>query len=533
MNDKMRIISRGELGYRLTQSFSRLESEHYLPNVIWSKDDHSWPGDWEGRTILGLVGLGKSTGKEPSYLEEIIELLPTKLNEYGYMGEIYPDGQISEQQLAGNSWLLRGLIEYTYWKKTKRLMGIIEKMVRALYLPLREEINDYPIERYEKEGNYSGSIIAIRGKWLLSTDMGCAYISMDGISAAYELLGWKELGELLNKMISKFSSTNIYDLLYQTHATLSAVRGIIRTYKITNKEEYLEIAESIFALYLKAGQTENFSNQNRFQTCDWTEPCGIVDSFICCIELYKFTKKVEYIVMAHKIYFNAICHSQLSNGGFGLERAVMSNEDLCFTKNPDGTVTEAFWCCTMRGADGLSYVSQNQILCENNELTYLNYFDSEVSIEDITVKAKSYYPSTGKVVFDISGAFEKNVKLNLFIPDYAEVATVILDKEEREVMPLNGFVRLEISKECKLVLSFDIPLIKTECTNPKLRNEFYKMMHGYLLLGKNTNTENTVCEQFYDDKMHNDKEFVVLNRTVFQHVSHAENENVKILFRKG
>ncbi len=72
----MKIVSRGLLGCRLTQSYSRLECNHYKPQVIWTADTHSWPGDWEGRTVLALVSLAKATGKEPSYLEEILDILP-------------------------------------------------------------------------------------------------------------------------------------------------------------------------------------------------------------------------------------------------------------------------------------------------------------------------------------------------------------------------------------------------------------------------------------------------------------------------
>ena len=515
----MKIITRGELGYRLTQSYSRLECEHYLPEVIWTKDVNAWPGDWEGRTILGLVGLAKATGKEPSYLEAMLDLLPDKLNERGYMGEVYPNEQISEQQLAGNSWLLRALIEYTYWKKSERLMPIIEKMVKMLYLPLCNEIDDYPIERYEQEGTYSGSIIALRGKWMLSTDMGCCYISLDGISAAYELLGWKELGVLLDKMISKFAGTDIYGLLYQTHASLSATRGIIRTYNITKKEEYLTIAEKCFELYLKKGQTENFSNRNRFQTCKWTEPCGIMDSYMCCVELFKITRKPEYIIMAHKIFYNAISHSQLPNGGFGLEKAIVSDENIGFTKNPDNTVTEAFWCCTMRGADGLAYISQNQCLYTKDEYVYLNYFDSEVSQEGTTILVKSEYPRKGKVRFKISSASNEIVRLKLFIPDYAECATAVFVDGEKKLIPENGFVQLDISGSGEFTLLFDIPFRRVECNASALREEFYKKMYGYMLLG-------------LKDGVENEEDFVLLNETIFHDISYAETQNFKILFKK-
>ena len=286
----MKVITRGELGYRLTQSFSRNECKFYKPEYVWTADHNSWPADWEGRTILALVSLAKATGKEPAYLEEILDLLPTKLNEKGYLGEIYPNGGISEQQLAGHSWLIRGLVEYTLWKKTDKLIPLIEKMLKNLYLPVIDQIDNYYINKYDKEGSFSGSIMAVRGKWMLSSDTGCAFISMDGISQAYELFKWKELKTYVMKMHDKFTLVPFCEGNFQTHATLSATRGIIRMYLAMGEKRLLETAIKIFDLYKEKGITENYSNTGRFNMPRSTEPCCMVDSYICSVELYKITK---------------------------------------------------------------------------------------------------------------------------------------------------------------------------------------------------------------------------------------------------
>lgn len=532
----MKLVSRGELGYRLTQSYSRLECEHYLPEVVWTKDPNSWPGDWEGRTMLGLISLAKATGKEPSYLEDILELLPEHLNARGYMGEIYPDGMISEQQLAGNGWLLRALVDYTLWKNTDRLIPCIETIVRNLYLPVLENVKDYPTEMYDKEGEYSGSIIAIRGKWMLSTDVGCAYISLDGISAAYQLLGWPELGTLLEKMIEKFSQTDLYGLQYQTHASLSATRGILRTYTLTGERKYLELAQRVLNLYLAKGQTENFSNRNRFQTCNWTEPCGFIDAYICCVEMYKLTGNAAYVAAAQKIYFNSISHGQLANGGFGLEYAVSDNEKLGFLKHREtGEAEEAFWCCTMRGGDGLAYVSQNQCLIENDAYTFLQYFDSEITRDDVTLTIKSWYPTEGRVRFDIRGIGDTPLTLKLFVPDYVSSATVTVGDTANIYTPENGFISVTVAADGRIVLTFDIPLLQVECIHEHLRADYCKWMHGYLLLAVQNGDENMGAPRLTTDGQYvfgEDVPACYLNKTVFNAAEYAKNENLTIRFKK-
>ena len=101
---------RGDLAYRLLLNYSILESYRYRADYIFTADKSAWYGDWEGRTILALVRLCEATGREPAFLEQIIDALGEHLNEMGYLGKVFPDGEFSEQHLAGHNWLLSGLI---------------------------------------------------------------------------------------------------------------------------------------------------------------------------------------------------------------------------------------------------------------------------------------------------------------------------------------------------------------------------------------------------------------------------------------
>ncbi|MBE6667508.1 MAG: hypothetical protein E7607_04265 [Ruminococcaceae bacterium] len=524
MNTTMNITSRGELGYRLTQSSSRLESKHYLPTKIWTADKACWPGDWEGRTILGLVSLWGATKKEPSYLEEILDILPSRLNELGYMGEIYPDAQISEQQLAGNSWLLRGLIEYTYLTKSNRLLPMIEGLVRNLYLPIADAVADYPVGEYEKDGSYSGTIIAARGRWLMSSDVGCAFISMDGISAAYELLGWEELLSLFDSMVEKFKTVDFYGTRYQTHATLSALRGIMRMYRITQKEAYLELVKSIYALYLEKGTTENHSNTTRFRIPKWTEPCGIVDSYMLAVELYRATNENEYLETAQKIYLNAISHVQLPNGGMGLENCVGHNDQelLSFLKNQKGHITEAYWCCTMRGADGLAYVSNNQCIKTDNTYSFIHLFDCCVTDGNTKISIKTDYPYDGRALVCVEGNID--ISLKLFIPDCMSNVRV----NGALASFIDNWLSLNADGAAEFLIEFDIPLIIK-----KTADGLSKLYHGLLLLGCSDEAKTLPVLSYVGNGIYSSDDgrcFEPVGRTVFKSDSVITDEAIRILF---
>ena len=187
----------GELSRRAQLNFDRLETEEYRPDKVFRDTRYSWPGDWEGRTILGLVLLAQATHREPKYLEEILQKLPEKLNKKGYMGRVLEEGIFDEQQMSGNSWLLRALIEYYLWKKDDRIFNIIKEMVDHLIKPLKGFVEGYPSRREERifDGEAMGHLADKRVRnWHISSDIGCLFIMLDGASHAYELLKDPELG---------------------------------------------------------------------------------------------------------------------------------------------------------------------------------------------------------------------------------------------------------------------------------------------------------------------------------------------------
>lgn len=98
------ITSLGGLARRMLKSFERLESPMYQPEHLYrSMSAESWPGDWEGRTLLGLTLLSRATGRRAAYLDQMMKDLDNHLNPKGYLGEVLPQGEFSEQQFSGHN----------------------------------------------------------------------------------------------------------------------------------------------------------------------------------------------------------------------------------------------------------------------------------------------------------------------------------------------------------------------------------------------------------------------------------------------
>lgn len=471
----------GNLSHRLLLNCMRLESDIYLPEAVCRLDGGGWPADAEGRTLLAQIRQMESTGREPSYLRQILRKVYGNFNTKGYLGRILPPGQFDEQQLSGHNWLLRALLEYYRITGSQEAAAAAEKMVRSLYLPLSGAYKRYPLKPEERvfEGRPDGELTGdcING-WYLSTDIGCAYMCLDGLSRAYRILHISELKGLLEEMIQEFSNIDFVGISMQTHATLSAVRGILCFYETERNSETLEVAKRIFSLYQNQGMTQNYANYNWFGRPFWTEPCAIVDSFMAAMDLYRFTEDIKYFETAQKIYLNALSHGQRSNGGFGLDNCT-GGEQLFLTAAGDGG--DAYWCCSMRGGEGLAEVARS-IGMEKDGILHIGFYNpAELKLPDGTLEICTDYPLEGRVFLRLNGCLPSN-QLALFIPEYAECFQIKVNDCEVSSVKENGFAKITVPSNAVIELVFDIPLLVEQADKP-FRQGYFTLSHGFQMLG--------------------------------------------------
>lgn len=355
-------IDEKELNTRIVLNFKRLaDSSYYQIDEVFAPDSYDWPADKEGRALLSFVSHYKISGKKIPCMDEMIKKLPSKLNGAGYLGPVRTD-VIAEQQLSGHSWLLRGLCEYYEQFSGDSVLGLIKGITRNLFLRTEGRYADYPVDRAKKdEGGVSGNEIGVCDKWLLSSDVGCAFMSIDGLSHVYKITGDEAVKELVDEMIGAYLSIDKVKLRVQTHCTLTAARGMMRMYSVTKDEKYVSGAKEIYDLYVYGGgMTYTYQNLNWWRRPDtWTEPCAIVDSLMLALELYKVSGDESYRKTAARIYHNGFSTLQRDNGGAGTDTLVAEGSPWDYLK---ARTYEAPFCCTMRLAEGLWYISENRSL---------------------------------------------------------------------------------------------------------------------------------------------------------------------------
>ncbi len=481
---------KGELLTRALRNYDRLETDIYKPENDFNAGGASegWPGDKEGRIILGLVLQAQATHREPKYLDEIIRSIPQHLNEAGYLGPFLKDN-VMEQQLSGHGWFLRGLCEYYTWKKDPQVKKYIRDIINNLALPTRGYYKNYPIDPASRKpgvGEAAGTTQNTVGNWMLSSDIGCAFIFLDGVVQAYTIFPSNELKNLIEEMIGRFLQMDLVAIQAQAHATLTGLRGILRYYKISGKTDLLVQAEKRYRLYRTVAMTENYENYNWFGRPEWTESCAIIDSFMLAVQLWQYTENPLYLEDAHHIYYNAICHAQRANGGFGLDNCPGPVAD-CLKVHAD----EAWWCCTMRGGEGMASAIQYNYFSGVNELVVPFYNSSESVFifngKKITLKQLTNYPFENKVNFNvIDSESSDDIHLKLFAPSWMVNPDVKINGKSQHFQKENGFISftIKMDKGTKIILSFDQQSKKHNIVNMEhSRADHYSISYGPLLLG--------------------------------------------------
>ena len=479
-----------ELCSRVERNFDRLEETKYQPDNVFLTMEQSWgwPGDTEGRTILALVLDAQLTGRTPKYLDEILRRLPSKLNERGYFGPIWTDA-VNEQQLSGMGWVLRGLCAHYRWKRDPRTLEQIRRIADNLFLPAAEDFAAYPIDpktRIRDAGGASGNTANKVGRWELSTDIGCYMIGIDGLIDARMTLGDAKYDPAIEKAIARFLEVDQVAIRAQAHATLTGIRALLRY-----GTRYLSEAEERFRRYRANCMTEAYANANWFMRFDtFTEPCAIVDSYLVALQLWELTEKAEYLELADKIYWNALCRAQRRNGGFGLETCPTAAAPDLKVHEP-----EAHWCCTMRGAEGLSAAADHIVRTSGNMLTFAQYHPATVSVETsagrIRFREETGYPFEGRVRIAVLEAPKAELVFRFFAPSHVKTSEPVK----------NGFVERRGVFSQGDVVEFAFALCEKTLPAQGAANAgtgLVRRFRGPLLLGR-PGTDETVWHRMADD----------------------------------
>jgi hypothetical protein len=407
--------------------------------------DYAWPGDIEGRSLLAFVLLERATGRAAANLPGLRAAWAGQLNGHGYFGKPLDPQAINEQQLSSHGWVLRGLCELYQWRKESGVLEEIRVMVRNLALPTRGAHAVYPIdpaERVRNKGSHVGEVVQATGRWVLSSDVGCDLIFMDGLMHAATLLDDPEVDALCEEILARNLQIDLLAIQAQTHATLTGLRGMLRWAVHKQRPSLVTEAGKRFHLYVTEGISEDYQNWNWFGRPTHTEPCAVVDSLMVATELWRLTGEAGYLAWAHRIAFNGFFSGQVANGGFGCSTVVGANGAR--SVGISEAAHEAWWCCSMRGAEGFAELAERALHVEGQALYVTGLcpgrIDMPLGAGRLTATATGGYPHEGRWMLSVESAPEEPVTLHLFLPPWGSRPAVVVNGESVETGMAGGFI---------------------------------------------------------------------------------------------
>lgn len=491
------VIPAGDLRRRSVLNFSRLHDAPFrFEAMVRANTAAEAPGDWIGRALLGLSVLGQVLQTEPQYLEEIMARLPSALNARGYIGLLHATGTADENQVGGHNGLLRGLGEYYLWKRDPRALAVIRSVVANLMLPTRDLYAAYPDDKLAKlaDGRPIGLTVKNEGVWVgLSTDIGTVFFTLDALTQVYTIEPSPELRTLIETMIARYTRLEVRKIGAQTHSTLSTLRGIFRWWEeVDPRPELLALVRERYRLYREHAETEHYANYNWFGRPEWTEACGVVDSFLLAVQLWRATGDADYLQGAHRIYFNALCYAQRPNGGFGCDLCVGADGRVHLAPHPK--IFEAPWCCSMRGAEGLARAAQFNLMTDarSGAVWVPFYFEGDYTMRfpdgEIAVRCASEYPHAGRVRWTVLRCTARVAKKwHFLVPPGVAPRTVTLTQAGRavELREIAEFMTTTLTLAAGDVLALDFPLALTveQPATAALPAGYHRFCHGPLVLG--------------------------------------------------
>jgi uncharacterized protein len=401
---------------------------------------------------------------------------------------------INEQQLSGHGWLLSGIAEYYLYTGDERIKQILEGVVNNLVLPTAGEHKNYPIDpsKREESGSYMGTYQKNIGNWLLSTDVGCNFIFMDGVIKSYEIIGSSELKNIVDEMIQRFLEVDLLEIKAQTHATLTALRSILRYAEVTGNQQLVEEVADRFETYKIEGMTENYENYNWFGRPLWTEPCAVVDSYIIAMNLWRMTGDEKYLEDAQLIYYNGLGFEERYSGAYGSSSC--SGAESPFLK----LVThDNHWCCTMRGGVGLVKAAEYSYFTKGDTVFIPSFNNNEASFSfgenKMEISQKTNYPFEGGTEIQITNStVSSEIVIAVFVPSWAKNSVLSINGNIQEVAQNNQMLYLSSSfKTGDIVnINFDMDIHTKEPVNKNTLTGYFKINYGPLVLGRLIDPQN-------------------------------------------
>ncbi len=384
-----------------------------LPATFWG----DWPGDQLGRWLSVLhVAEGSGWNTATENRSEVLKTVLPLQQPGGYFGTI-PPKNTDARMPSGNAFALRGLLDAYEDTHDEKLLAAAGRMVDFFRVNF-----DY----YSRRGN-DGAV-----------DEYYAHC-IDGLVKLYALTKNEPALDLAERIADRMG----YNA--HTHHSLSAYRGIIDLYVLTQNPKYLEHTKK-YLQYIRSNRIVSGGVPEHLPASEQDEGCALADYIITNLMMFSVTGEDSYIDEAELTLVNHFFMNQFHTGGFGHKSY---GSEIVGGKSWQGWGgqygSENPGCCSLWGQWALGQVGQYVCTSHDNGFEINLYADAEIEFPDrnVTFKIQSDFPSCEKSVITVYSEGSQSFPLSLRVPSWTSASVVLVNGLRTGVRPIKGRIVID------------------------------------------------------------------------------------------
>jgi hypothetical protein len=468
----------GELEQRIISNTERLEKIDYSTNKLGTINEKKGVTIANfGLLIQALSAQADIQKKAPNLLKSYWVNYADLANELGYFGDILPDNQVNESQLAANGLMLSALSQN--FKHTNDSLAIerANAIIDNLVMPTQTHYTSYWAEKNLEKND---SLAQQPKHWQFSANNGDIFILLDGLINIYTVNKRAVLLPIINQLISAFNDKRTNDSTVSLLATLHGIKACTQYASLTDNKPLLLKISKAYSNIIDSLSTTNHEIFIKNESA--TNSALTALTFCCAYELWNATKQIKYLEDAQLIYYNALAFEQRYNGGFG-NQSITQPKDLFLQVNQFESVYEG----NLYGMLALGYLAKNIITTSNQKIFLTTYQTADYIYsfkkQHISLSVETQYPFSNLINIGILQASALPISVSFPEFSFLKINVITLNGKKIPFIKKDGFANIStrLKKGDKLTIELDRKFWQQKVNN---NTAYY---HGPLLLSKNTN----------------------------------------------
>lgn len=386
-------------------------------------------GDVSGRWLEALAAASVDRGESYAPLRDWLPALLQAQKAEGYFGDGFSTGELRREDMAllwGNGRLLLGLLELHRLTRDARTLEAARKLGDFL-LRIAPRMNSPEVRQRFSEGAFAMGYIC----W---TQMIEGLTALHGFTrhAPYLRLA-REIAAVIERKPGEHA-----------HGYLASLRGAADLYETSWEPALLAQIEAAWQEVVDSGNVfvAGTIPEAWKPKAVRTEGCAEADWLRLSLQLWRLTRRLQYLEAAERTLFNEFAMNQFSTGDFGHRALAATGVRTGATEAQSGGSARAWWCCTLHGLRAFPDVLRHAWRSGGDGLFFDLPLEGSAAPDGLQVLSESSLESDQSITVHIVRVAPRPAPLHIRLPQWAERIEISSHGGTAEIGLRDGWYRV-------------------------------------------------------------------------------------------